>query len=847
MKIAHWVLGLTLAGGWLVCGPRVSGQDEDSPSSRYFEQLRRRGFFLLAESHATSRLEDPLLPAAARIDLAIELSRTFVAHALSASDDQQAKLWDKAAAVLKDELSAAGDTPRRIVLEVYAALIPAGRAEQLVWDVEAAPFEDPVHELLGSVSADALRRLSGVEKTLAERLRILESRKKPAEGVSAAELRRLLSHVRLRTGFVLQARARLSPAGSQERHSDLIDADEHFRKLTNAANEERQSAAKLGLAISNRLRDELERSFEMLDNLAKETSAPREFQDAVQLERARTQLANRRPDDAAQILLQLRTGRERLPGEYWQIYFQTLTTLRRAAAQRQVATLIEELNARAEAALQDVDQQAGGSWSRRCREIWAAAESVERYGQRIVASISRGKSEYLAGRMEAAVSAYSSALELAEQDDKTNLAMDVGYTLAAIQAKLAHWEDVAKTCRQLVVSHADHVKATEIDLLHLHALGRLYDQQRDAERRAAYERAMDEHVERFPQSPSVSEVEFLRGQLLETSGHPVEAIAAYERVKPDHPRANSAMAAVARCFVVRLLQLREAGQRDHALEHRTLNQVANELKSLPDDAASWTDAQVELAYHAVRVLLLIDPPKFAEAERRLKQLDQAASQNDGETQPTQLRREIGRRTGPLRLIAIAGQGRPQEAEQLLGSLEQSGPTELLAVAEELSQIDIPSPATARQSLSEMQLASAEALDRRRNELTPAQQRRLDLALAKSYLATTQVTKALGVYQRLLAEHPKDAALARTLAEQLKSREELGCRNLVRACWQRVESLSAQNSPEWLAARAEFIESCWRAGDKDFARKLIKLTNLLHVPQADEDMKKRYAELETKLK
>lgn len=840
------VLGAFLGAAW------GDATDDDSQISRYFEQLRRRGFYQVAEAHAESRLADPLLPAERRIEFVIELSRTLVAHALSAADDQQQELWEKAGAVLAEELSVAGDSPRRIVIEVYAALVPTARAEQLVWDVETAPFEEPLQESLDRVSQEALQKLAKMEQSLTERIRALEGRKKGSSGsgagVTVVELRRLLFHLRLKMGFMKQARARLSPGGSQERHSDLIDADEHFRKLASSSSDEWQSQAKLGMAIGNRLRDELDRALEMLDNLAAESkSAAPEFLDAVRLERVRVLLASRHADHAAQELLKLRVGREHLPGDYWLTYFQTLAALRKTAAQRQATALIEELNSRAEAALQDVDRQAGGSWSRRCRALWSAAESVERYGQRIAALISRGDGEYLAGRVDSSITAFSSALELAQEDGKTELEMELGYKLAAIFATKSRWDDVSRLTRQLVAAHPQHAKSDEIDLLNLHALGMLYDHDRTPERKATYENALAKHLELFRKSPSASEVEFLRGRLWESSGSAAEAISAYQRVKPDHARGPAAIAAVARCAVALLLGQRETGARDPQLERMLLEFIAPSLKALPEPAADWTDPQIELAYHGVRVLLLTEPPRFAEAERRLNQLNEAKKAEKTGVAPTEIRTEVGRRIGPLKLIALAGQGRPHEAERLLGTVEQSSATDLLALVEELSQMEIPSPAPARRSLVEMQLASAEVLDRRRSELSAPQQRRLDLALAKSYLATTQVTNAIKIYQRLLDASPKDIELARLLGRQLLAREELGCRTLARTCWQRVEASYKQGSPEWLEARRDVIESCLRTGDKAQARKLMDVTRLLYPKLGGDELRKRYEKLDVQLK
>ncbi len=830
--------------------PRAGGQvtDDESLTARYFDQLRQRGLFHLAENHAESRLADPLLTPARRLDFVIELSRTLVAHALSASDDEQSELWRRAASVLSEELTVAGDSPRRILLEAYAALTPAARAEQLVYDIEASPFEDPPREALKQTATDALRAMTELDRALTEKIRSLDGRKKPVSGLTAHELRRLLSQMRLKTAFVLQAKARLSPAGSQERHSDVLDADEHFRKLLSAAGEEWHAPAKFGIAVGNRLRDDFDRAQAMLETLEREQKpSGGALSDAIPLERARVLLLISQPDSAAEILLRMRVGRERLPGEYWLVHVQTLSALRRVAARRGAKSLVAELDEQAQAALRETDDQAGGAWSRRCRAVWASAESVERYGQRLASLLNKAQGEYLAGRWESAITAYSSAIDLAHEDGQRDVELNAGYTLAAILTKAGRWDDVTLRCRQLIAAAPAHPKSPEIHLLGVYALGRLYDEEPTAERQASYLKGLTEHIQRFPQSTTVSEVDYLRGRLLETGGQVLEAVAAYERVKPAHSRFASAASAVARCWVARLLHQRETGRRDAMQEQQSLEAIAPRLKSLPEDGAGWSAENAELAYHAVKVLLLIEPARFAEAERWLDRLDHALRAATDDAEHSGIRAELGRRSGPLRLIVLAGLGRPQAAEKLLGTLEQAGPGELLAIVEELSQMEIQEPPAAKRSLVETQLASAETLNRRREELSAEQRRRLDLVLAKSYFATSQPTKAVAVYQRLLDDSPQDIALARQLGQLLSPREELNSRTLARACWQRVERSRKQGSAEWLEARCRVIEACLRLGDQDQARKLLKVTKLLYPKLGGDELLRQYAELEAQLK
>lgn len=825
----------------------VHAEDNDSLTARYFDQLRKRGLYTLAENYAESRLADPQLTAGQRSEFAIQLSRTLSAHAAATGDDQQDEIWQRAAGVIEDALASAKEQPQRIFLEAAAAFVLAARSESLVWDVEASPFDEPVRETLAQTSASALQKLSAVETSLAGRLKSLEGKKRTSADVPIYALRRVAIQVQLRSALVLQAKARLSPAGTQDRQNDLVSADERYRKVVSSGEPDEQFAAKLGLITSNRLRDELDRAFEMLDALARsEKIAVDGRQDAIRLERARVLLMSRRPDAAGKELLIIQAGRTQLPGDFWFVQFQVLAAIKRLANERGSQALTEELNERATAALEEVDQQVGGVWSRRCRAIWSAAESVERYGQRLAALVAQAQGEYVAGRTEAAIAAYSTAADLAQESNQPDLAMDLGATLTGILAQDDRWEELVRRSRQLIAANPAHAKAAEIDLLRIYGLGRLLDADPTEEHRAAYAQALADHARQYADSSTISEVAYLQGRLAETERQTGTAIAAYDRVHSDHVRAAVAAAALARCGVLQLLEAREAGRRDVALEKSFLQRLAQKLEQLPETATTWNDAQAELTYHAVKALLLVEPPRLADAERWLNRLEEAVAV-DGEDSVSERRAELRQRVGPLRLVVLAGQGKPPVPDQMRKTLFRAGPFELLAIVEELSQFDVRGSETARRNLIETQLTAAEMLDERRSELSSSQQQRLDLALADAYFATTQPTKALAVYQRMLDQSPRDVDMARRVGQALFDRDEPECRALAKTSWQRVERFLKQGSEDWLEARWHVIACCLRLGEREQAQKLLHVTKLLYPQLGGDELRDRFLKLEAQLK
>ena len=106
---------MLVAVGILIGGPTSAGH-ADETHVRYFEQLRQRGLFSLAEGEAISRLTADNLSLAPRTSYSIELSKTLTEHAGFVSDEQREDLWGRARSVIQDLLDEDRTNPRAILL-----------------------------------------------------------------------------------------------------------------------------------------------------------------------------------------------------------------------------------------------------------------------------------------------------------------------------------------------------------------------------------------------------------------------------------------------------------------------------------------------------------------------------------------------------------------------------------------------------------------------------------------------------------------------------------------------------------------------------------------------------------
>ena len=249
--------------------------DESIPL--YFDQLRHRNLFSLAESYAMSRLAQPNLPRPRRIQLTVELSKTFAEHANNGTEQQQQELWERARTVVEEQRTREPASPFDIVLNTQSAMVPAVAADWLRAECDLHPFDESLAARTRQECVTAIEQLTAVELLLSSPPRDGMNKTTNVPRPSSYELRVLLHQVRLALAQTRRNRAELFPLNSRERILELVEAEQWARKITGNADEPVASRAKLLLATCARLKGEkggLDRAEEMLVALQKTIPTP---------------------------------------------------------------------------------------------------------------------------------------------------------------------------------------------------------------------------------------------------------------------------------------------------------------------------------------------------------------------------------------------------------------------------------------------------------------------------------------------------------------------------------------------------------------------------------------------
>jgi TolA-binding protein len=810
----------------------------DESLERYFEQLRRRGLFAVAETYAFTRLADPQLDAERRTELVIELARTHADHAAFAGPQQQDEFWQKARSLLTDEL--AKRPPRAEALRAQLAFVAAVQADVIGREALLLP-EEPLLQTAARQAADAaITALEATAKQLEESLR--GGKTNPGD-LPPHERRNLLQAAQLEMGNVYRLRAALTTKDAEARGNDLSEAEQAYRKSLQGAWEIRKlGRAKLGLAECARLKREFAAAREMLTALTgHDPPMPGELLDAVDACRVRIFLDEDKPLDAGEFLLGLRQARPQLSGELWLLQLQTVLQLRAAAEQQQDKALAEQLRSEAELVLQRVDEHAGGLWSRSCRVLWSREQARMQYGADLDQLVRQARAEYAAGNAAAAASAFQQAAQLARERGQTELFVDLSYTRGSILLESKEFEPAAKELQELVDRAPQHPRAAGAHVLAAYALGRLYDAQKTKARREAYTAALQSHLERFADSPTAGDARFMLARLEEQRLQTSQALPLYLAIPPDHPRGWEATAAAAACFQTVLTRMKQQRLDWPPLQREARETISARLRSLPADPAAWSLLQAECQLALTRLVLHSVPPDYATADGQLETLQRAVATHRGDDAASW--QPLAQQVLPLRLLALAGTNRSELARTLLSQLPENEPLRLWAVVQGLDQLSAAQATGHVVELTELCVAAVARLEPLREKLPAGVQWDFDLARVRAGFQSGRVEQGVTVAKLAAQSAGKDLSRHRALATLLQQFPQPDAQKLARNGWKRVESAVIAGSSDWFVARSEVIRCCLALGETKDAVSLLAVTKLLFPESEDEAIRARYVALE----
>jgi len=834
----------------------------DDPTRSYFEGLRQRQLFGIAEGYCLSRLAEPRLSDTDRARYSLELARTLTAHAQVASNDEQIELWNRAKDTLTQILKAHPNWADAPVFNAERARITAQQADILYWQSKAVPYNEALKKSAITKLSQANLDLIQAETNLHQLLKKSGSFQNFTV-LKTATIRDTLLDFQLLVAQTKIKLADLSDKQSPQRKAHLQTAIKFLEPLSRRASTLQVTwLSKLALIQCDRIDGDFAAATRAIEAIIKE-KPPTYLKEPIFVESMRVLLAENKPQLVSTQIIKFRQEHGHYSSELGYLEIDALIRLRKIALKKKQTSLAEQIWQQIETRSQNLWNTNPGYWAQRTRILVDQQNQIDLYGNGISQSLKQAQLLYSQGKMQQAIAAYDQVAAQAAEQGNADLAFELGFTSASLQLRSKQYKQAAAQFRSLALRYDAAPKAADASLLSAWCLGQLYTQSRTKSRRLAYTTALEQVRKHFTNSDSAYEAGWMLARLEESRLQYSKALVLYSEIPDKHAKAADAHLGIARCYENILLRLTSLKKPTKAWRQEAIEVLENFLADFPDQMNNATlQAQAEIALRLTRIYLNDTPPLYAKANRLLelvihtaKSIVSKLSRNNerSETSVSQTAlkikawNDISNQALRLQIIALAGQGNPSAAQSLVESLETAGTDELLSVLNGISQINLDLTPAVRRELGMLQLKSAEKLVTRRSELKPQQANRLDLCLAEAYLAIDQPIRALEYYQALLKQSPNDTSLIKQVALLLERCGTKQCLQQASKKWQTLIATKKPGTLAWLDIRLHIIQTAFGSGNEAEAKKLLGVTKLLYPELGNAEMKSRYREAEARIK
>ena len=811
-------------------------RDNDVAREQYFDGLRERGLFSLAETVCLTELQRTELTQAERTEIVIELSRTFAAHAaVSPSFDDQTELLQRGRVVIDELLAGSATHPRRVVLEAQSAFVAATEVEVLGWQNELSPLGGSSREKALLLSEGLLTAFTDLIERMTEELRD-RPRVGDTSRLSPYRMRGLKRVTEYRLGMLLLDRAKLFESLSADRAETLLAAREGFRDLAGGEPAEAITLrSQLGLIAATRLSGDTTAALAMAEVLMAD-QPPIEIRNEAIAEKVEALLTLGRTTDAADDLHEFRRNPAAATGRLLFLNVQVLLALSTVADEKGDPKLAAELHGEAVASAVRAAAEFPGYWSLRARRLISAGDAADEFGTEAAPHIERGRSFFAAGQVEDAITSFRTGWKLLVESKRIEQAAEIGYTLGSLLLNEGHFADAEVVLRDVATLAAETPRAAHADFLRSFALAQLYRREPSRSRREAYVTALEHHRSAYPEADSFGEATWMLAKLQELRLQTTLALRLYSEIPDEHARHQEAVVAVARCGETVLDRLRKLEKPQADWEAAIMGELAAYVRPLTNSDAPLTPHQTELLLRTARLLLGFEQPDFASADRLLDRVldarpSAAATTGDPATELPSAKASIAalQQTAlALKVVSLSGTRQQLEARLLLtriGTTQPDSLADVLKVLGDASAANLDAETSA--AFGELQVRAMERSAVDIDTLSIERQIPLRLALADAHEQSRMPGSAARELAIVAQARPGDESLKRRLARlQLASGE----RQLIekaKIAWRGFENQSKAGTNDWLEARRRVIECCLKLEQTDEAAKLLKVTMLLY--------------------
>ncbi|HBN76856.1 MAG TPA: hypothetical protein DD473_13765 [Planctomycetaceae bacterium] len=835
MKFVCWVI---LMIGCLSIIPESPAQErefvivnQDDSEHRYFESLRQRRLFALAELLCQRALNDPAIRPPFELLYRIELARTFRDHAQTVPLNDSKSLWEQAfQAVSIDRLNADR-------YQAEAALLEASRVEQLFWVLQLNPANTELRLQFEKSSASAIQQLQKA-LTVSETMSGAET---IAPEVTADEIQLALGRCFLRIADWKSANASLrtqylslSKASLKEVHRSILSQEYYLD-------------AQLLLLSDYRLGRQSEEFNKTAAAILSGSTSPI-LEQRVAEERVRYLIDQAQYSEAATLINELAKKQNLLSARLRGLRLKALAELSvqvRLKGYEELANkLIDEVRLRTS----QLAAEGHAFESQLASRYLSDAIAVQTYGPELAALVNQARTAVRDGEFATARQTYEAAILSAQNSGRWEQLIQLAREVAEIYFRGQHFTEAAAQLNSIWMSSPNFPGMDQIHLLWITSLEKVYSAQPTRDKLNAYANALADHLQRYPQRETALDARWRLAELTFARRQFAEAIVEYRQIPSTHSRYFDAQNRIFQCYDY-LLKTQEAANRELLSDVVSL---ANRFLTSVEWQRVETASQVEAILQACQFLLNFETglhQSLPETFRELQTLFTDLKNNDARFQvEPELLAKWNRSLTINRGILLVQLGRSQEAFQLFEGADSLTSTqqEAMFLLEQLAEIESADSQT-EQILGSISLRVIARLKLMPTSFTPQQANALKRYEAEAYYKIGRLSKAIPIYQELVQGLPVSDPLVSRLTALLVECNNQECLEALYTLWKKKAATTRQGELNWHRARYELANACLRTGRIEEAKKIVSVTTLLYPDAGSSELKQGYAELSRLLK
>ncbi|MCA9213405.1 MAG: hypothetical protein KDB27_10095 [Planctomycetales bacterium] len=774
------------------------------------QRLRRQGLYRAAERKCLDLLNTKLTDSDRALTLT-EYLRTTEAHMSTMDAKERTSLIGDAEKVVDAYVRSHKGSPYGFLVSIQAAITKSANAKFARFDAEANLTNDRFDAAI-ALSRQAIKDFEALQKELEAASRNANSRTQNRSPFTQVQLQRLLQTVDWELARTWVNLAECFPDSKTDRITLLAratDLTEPLSRLT--ANPSIAAKAKLLDAECRRQLGQRPAARQLLTSLSSDSSLSPCVKLSVAIAHMELEMESqdlRAAQQHADAARSIRCNEKQTLAEF---AYQTLRLYVQLAVETGKPSDVWQI--RAAQQLETIGREFPGYWQRRAEVAFATL----RGGSELAAELARLESQaaraYAEGSFDEAVALYTQAITSAKEKQLHDKVFEFQHRTGAVLHKQGKFSTAVNVLRDAAKQLPNHPAASSAHLLAIVDAAQLVGTG-NAKSLAVYDSMLSEHLDRWPNSKTISQVAWWLGQLRQRQQQSQEALAAYDKIDAGFEEYAAVISAVLRCHETLVDAAEDVKQKPTQIENgvQHINSIAESLASNNEELERWA------RLHAID-LQLRHTAQTTSAEQQLLQLKKNA------TDLGDLR--SANKATTLLVLAYVLQSRIQDAIELSGNLTE---VEAEVIRNVMLRIDEAAPDRKRKQVAPLQLKLYALQD---DDNVPDFVRGL---FARCLCDAGEFDKAVEVLAAQLEKQPLSIPLQIELAATLEMA------NQPQKAIERWRQLAAGSRPatdEWFRAKLGIATNLLATNNAEEAADVIRVTKALHPALGGETLKQRF--------